>query len=114
METVIIPALEEWSADKRRQQVCDELISFRIPAGMVQTVDEVAHCKHLSAREFFVTVDDDVAGERHYPRLPALFSDFKADHRRSPRLGEHTREVLEGIGIGMEEIASLRLAGVIG
>jgi CoA:oxalate CoA-transferase len=114
MNAVIVPALEDWASGKDRHAACRSLIEVGVPAGMVQTVDEVYRCPHLQAREMFVTIDDPVPGPRRYPRFPVLFSDFEPRYERSPRLGEHTEAVLGGIGLDPETLEALRKRGAIG
>lgn len=113
MSGVIVPALERWAVNEDRKAVCETLIQAGVPAGMVQGIDEVYQCPHLDARDMFVTIADPIPGPRRYPRFPVLFTGFEPDYRRTPRLGEHNMDVLSELGIGADEIASLRDRGAI-
>lgn len=113
MRTVIVPELEAWAAELTRREACEQLMTLGVPAGMVQTVDEVYASPHLRARDLFATLDDPVSGQHRYPRLPVLFGQFQPTYRRSPRLGEHTDEVLGRAGVDEVERAGLRQRGVI-
>lgn len=112
MSKLIVPAFEEWAADKERRTACEILIAEGVPAGMVQTIDEVYQCPHLDARDMFATIADPVAGEHRYPRFPVLFSDFDPRYARTPRLGEHNAEILGELGISDVELGSLHERGV--
>ena len=50
-------------------------------------------------------------------RLPALPSELDGCRpglrREAPRLGEHTREVLEGLGVDEAEVAELGRRGIV-
>ena len=48
------------------------------------------------------------------PRLPIELAGRRPGLRRQPpRLGEHTREILAGLGLGAEEIAELERRGIV-
>jgi CoA:oxalate CoA-transferase len=113
MNSVIVAALEIWAADKTRLVACEQLAASGVPAGMVQTIDEVYACKQLESRGMFVTVDDPIPGPRRYPRLPVLFSEYEPSYARTPRLGEHTEELLDSVGVNEQERVALRQRGVI-
>jgi crotonobetainyl-CoA:carnitine CoA-transferase CaiB-like acyl-CoA transferase len=56
-----------------------------------------------------------VTGEHALPALPFRFR--RVDHwldRPAPTLGQHNDEVLTELGLGSEEIADLRAAGIVG
>jgi CoA:oxalate CoA-transferase len=114
MSEVIVPALEGWASGMGHRAACEALVAAGVPAGVVQTIDEVFNCSHLAARNMFATIDDPIPGPRRYPRFPVVFSDFEPSYERTPRLGEHTDCVLEAMGIETATRDQLREQGVIG
>lgn len=68
-----------------------------LPVGPVQAPEEVLDNEHLAARGFFTSVDHGDGATALVPRSPFRFSSFTPPpQRRSPRLGEHTEEILSG------------------
>lgn len=113
MTDIIIPELEKWAIDKSRRQVCELLNGAGAPAGMVQSIDEVYNCDHLSARSLFLDVEDPIAGRKRYPRFPVLFSSYEQPRERSPLLGEHTIQVLAEFDIAPDVIHDLSVRRII-
>jgi hypothetical protein len=86
-------------------------------AAVVLNPKQVLLDPHLRARGFFDLVDTESSGKRPSPKqLGAKFSAFELDSaRRAPKLGEHNRDVLQGmLGLSDEEIAALEEQKVIG
>lgn len=78
----------------------------------VQTPAQVADDPQAAAAGAFVEVEDEAGGTFRSPAAPARFPGADADRRpRSPKLGEHTREVLAGIGYAEDEIDALITSG---
>ena len=92
------------------------LIFEKVDAGItpVLSPDEALENDHLRERERITTMNDPQRGETIQLGFPAKFSD-DLNFRRSPApfFGEHTREVLTGIGYSEEELGALRKEGVI-
>ncbi len=73
--------------------------------------------QQMQARGFWEPVTHPVVGEHRYPGWPMHLSGSPGGWYRSPAplLGQHNEEVLNGLlGLGADEIADLRQAGVIG
>ena len=69
----------------------------------------------IQANESVVEIDHPEAGRLRQARPAARFSKTPAEIRTGgPRLGQHTREILETLGYPRAEIEELRAAGVIG
>lgn len=112
---VIRPEAEQWTGKLLRRDVVEHLISRGVPAGEVQTVDEVFSCSQVEARQMLVDLDDGAAGVVRVARTPMLFSTFEiANGTTPPRLGEHTTDVLRSlVGATDAELATWRAQGVI-
>ena len=75
------------------------LRSLDIPAAPLRTPDELFDNPHLNAVGFFETVDSPT-GPVRFPGVPTWFSQTPGHvSGPAPRLGEHTREVLQAIGL---------------
>jgi crotonobetainyl-CoA:carnitine CoA-transferase CaiB-like acyl-CoA transferase len=70
----------------------------------------------LAGRGFFEEVEHPVAPRARYSTLPMRFSRGPAQlhQRHAPLLGEHTVELLTGLGLTAAEIGELESEGVIG
>ncbi|RLC32615.1 MAG: CoA transferase [Deltaproteobacteria bacterium] len=80
----------------------------------VLTPDEALENEHYKERGMIFTMDDPDRGETLQIGFPAKFSD-ELNFKRSPApfFGQHTDEVLAGIGFTKQEIEELRNEGVI-
>ena len=72
------------------------------------TLEELAASDMAEAAGCFITVEDGWGGTFRAPASPARFPEgAPAVGRAAPKLGEHTREVLEAAGLTAEEIDAL-------
>ena len=107
--------LQECLADKDAHEVFIRGAEQRLLMGVVQGASDLLACEHLAARGFFVDVDHPDTGPHRFPGEIARLSStpFKV-RRRSPRLGEHSDEVLRDVvGLNDFDIAALKATGVI-
>jgi crotonobetainyl-CoA:carnitine CoA-transferase CaiB-like acyl-CoA transferase len=80
----------------------------------INTAREIVASRQLAARGFFVDVEQAGRGTLRYPGAFAGSSATRIGIRRpAPRLGEHTGEVLQEIGIGAGELERLRAEGIV-
>lgn len=96
-----------------RSHWLDLFSRYRVPAGPINRVDEIAQDPELRASKFFQQVDD---SERVIPQVGlGIRIDGSTDVVKClpPRLGEHTSELLRELGIQEQEVKALRKSGVI-
>ncbi len=93
--TLIRPEAEKWTAVRSRREVVDRFSEVGLPAGEVQTIDEIYACTHLAARRMFLDIDDEYAGQRRMIRTPILLDAYdEPRHDSAPQLGAHNDEIL--------------------
>lgn len=117
LDDVIRPAVDAWAADKTRVEACEALSAAGIAAGPCFTDEEVVRDPHLAARSMLVEVPrtDGVEQPVLVPGNPVKMTGVaEGPETRVPWLGEHTDEVLRAeLGLGDDDLARLRAAGVI-
>lgn len=110
--------VEEWTSQRRRDEIVATLQAAGIAAGGALTNREVMLDRHMKAREFFehVTYTGEMKdlGSRVLPGRPWLMTERGTPARRpSPALGEHTDEVLtELLGLTQAELSDLAKQGI--
>jgi crotonobetainyl-CoA:carnitine CoA-transferase CaiB-like acyl-CoA transferase len=84
-----------------------------VPYAMILSPDELTRDPHALAVGLFEYQSHDVVGRVRLPRHPAQFASTPASLAGgSPTLGEHTDEILAGLGLS-DRIEALRSAGVV-
>ena len=84
------------------------------PASPVNSVAEALEDPQTKARAMVWQMNHPTLGNVPAVRLPVSFSDMQpAIRRHSPRLGEHTDQVLAELGLSPPEIESLRAKAVV-
>ncbi|MET0238537.1 MAG: CoA transferase [Sphingobium sp.] len=88
--------------EKTTQEWLDLLKELHIPAAPLRTTDELFDNEHLNAVGFFETIETD-EGPIRYPGVPTWFSASPGKVQGpTPKLGQHTAEVLAELGIVAE------------
>jgi crotonobetainyl-CoA:carnitine CoA-transferase CaiB-like acyl-CoA transferase len=117
-DTLVRPAIEKWASTRTRAEACTVLGGAGLAAGPCHTPPEVIADPHLAGRDMLVEMprSDDVAEPVLIPGNPIKMSKVATGpESRVPWLGEHTDEVLAAeLGLGGDDLASLRKAGAIG
>ncbi|MCK9932499.1 CoA transferase [Frankia sp. Mgl5] len=95
---VVYALLAETFLQRTTKEWLDLLRSLDIPAAPVRTLDELFDNPHLNEAGFFETVPSR-NGPVRFPGIPTWFSRTPGRVAGpAPRLGEHTREVLDELG----------------
>ena len=109
----IFAVIEDWLKDKTKFEAVDILRKFDIPCSPVLTMKELANDPSLRASGTIVEVDHKERGKYLTVGSPIKFSDMKVEITGSPLLGEHTDEILEGMGYTRQQIATLHEQRVV-
>ena len=107
-------AIGEWAATHELEAIVKALEAADVPHGKIYTAADIVADPQYLAREMIrqVILPDGTALK--LPGIVPKLSDTPgAMEWVGPRLGEHTDEVLRGIGYSDEDIARLRAAGTI-
>jgi crotonobetainyl-CoA:carnitine CoA-transferase CaiB-like acyl-CoA transferase len=106
--------LRETFLTRTRDEWFELLCQKDIPVGKVYTLDEVFSDPQVVHRQMVVEAEHPTLGKVKQVGIAPKLSDTPGKVRNlSPLLGEHTEEVLSGLGYSQEEIWGLRREGVV-
>lgn len=106
--------LKEVFLTKTRDEWFEFLSQKDVPVGKVYSMDEVFADPQVLHRQMVIEVEHPTEGKVKQVGMAIKLSDTPGKVRSlSPVLGEHTEEVLTGLGYNRERIAELRQEGVI-
>ncbi|AUA55258.1 Formyl-coenzyme A transferase [Achromobacter spanius] len=107
--TELVPLLAERMATGARDHWLTALEAVGVPAGPINTLDQVYEDPHVLARQMKRELPHPAAGKVPMAASPLKFSDSPVEYRRPPpMLGEHTAQVLaEKLGLSAEDIQAL-------
>lgn len=107
-------AVTRFTVQHRRDDLLSLLREKGIACGQVNTVADIAMDEQVEARGNLARVFDPKTGEDLLVQAPAgRFSALEPRLGVGPGLGEHTDEVLSGLGFTVEQIDKLRAVGAI-
>ena len=109
------PLIDEWMGQRTRAEAVDALNAIGVPTGPVYTAEDVFECPQVQARGMLMPVDDPDVGVYRFARTPPhLSAATELPAKPAPRLGAHTRAVLEGmLGYSSAEVDALAAEGVV-
>lgn len=108
-------AIGDWTAARPVQEVLAALDSASVPAGKIYTVADIAADPHYAARGMLQQVQMDDGSHLAVPGIVPKLSRTPGSHRRNaPTLGQDTDRVLNEMGLSAQQIAELRIRGIVG
>lgn len=110
---LIDAAIADWSSRRSRAEVLAALNEVRVPAGYPYTAADIVQDPHYLARRMIETVQT-AAGPLKVPGvLPKLSRTPGRLGEGGPQLGQHTEDVLAGLGLTDEQVRGLRERGIV-
>jgi formyl-CoA transferase len=106
--------IEEWTMTKDKFEVMEILNQHNVPCGPILSMKELAEEGSLRETGTVVEVDHPERGAYLTVGNPIKLSDSPVEVERSPLLGEHTDDILEGVcGMSREEIEAAKADGAV-
>jgi formyl-CoA transferase len=103
-----------WTVTLTSDELSARMDDHGVPSGRMFRAPEMLADPHFAAREAIVSVPDRHLGSLRMPNVfPKLSATPGQVRWTGPDLGQHTEEVLAGIGIEGDRLARLRQDGVI-
>jgi formyl-CoA transferase len=109
----IFDEIEKWLADKTKYEAVDVLRTFEVPCAPVLSMKEIAQDPALRASGSVVEVDQKGRGTFLTVGSPIKFSAFTPTITGAPLLGEHTDDVLAGLGYDADAIAKMHTDQIV-
>ena len=109
------PLLEGWLHTLSRDDAVDTLNAIGVPCGPINDAKDVFEDPHVRARGAIMNIEDPDVGTFGFARsAPMLSSTPELPKEPSPNLGQHSREILEGLlGLSSDDVTSLAEQKVI-
>jgi formyl-CoA transferase len=108
------PFFLEWTLAHTGQEITDMAQKMGVPIIHAHSVGEVVESDHLKSRGSFLTLSDPDKGPFKIPGFPMHLQESPWQmHRPPPRLGEHTAELLIGLGYSKEDLQEMSRLGYI-
>jgi formyl-CoA transferase len=107
-------AIEAWTLTRTVDDVMAALELAEVPAGKIYTVADIAADPHYAARGMLGQVTMDDGSQLMVPGVVPKLSLTPGGHRRNaPQLGQDTDAVMRELGLSQQQIADLRLRGIV-
>jgi crotonobetainyl-CoA:carnitine CoA-transferase CaiB-like acyl-CoA transferase len=106
----------DWMRTQTAVEIINALSARHVPAEQVMTPDRMYDIAQLGARGYYEVVEHPVSGPHRYPGWPFRMTPGPRRHHRfaPPTLGQHSEEILRGLGLTDDELDELRARHVIG
>jgi crotonobetainyl-CoA:carnitine CoA-transferase CaiB-like acyl-CoA transferase len=110
----VLRALQSAFKTKTREEWISLLHEADVPCGPVLTIEETFSDPQIRHRQMVFEMEHPVEGKIRQRAFPARFSDMQLQRDMPPPLyGQHTDEILTGLGYSKEDIKKLREEKVV-
>lgn len=107
-------AITHWTSSLPIEQVLDALQAAEVPAGRIYSVADIVADPHYQARGMLLNAELPGGLTVKMPGIvPKLSQTPGAVNWQGPSLGQHTDEILGGMGLAEADIQRLKNAGVV-
>ena len=109
------PIISEFMATMTRDEAVGKFNAHGVPVAPVYTAEDVFADPHIEARGMLMPIDDPEVGTYRFARTaPMLEENAELPRNPAPSLGQHTREILEGLlDYSSSEVDALRDHSVV-
>ena len=109
----LIALLTPIAASKSSREWSAIFTAARVPAQLVETLDDLLTDPQIRLNQIFAEPTEDVGVDRVVS--PPVFVDGlpRTGIRKAPQIGEHSGEILATLGYSADEIETLRAQGVV-
>ena len=105
---VIIPRLQELFKTFTKHELMKKLDQTGLPFAPINKPEDLFNDRHLNESGGLLKIDIPNGGSTKLPAMPIEMNDRRFDvHQQVPAVGEHSKEILEEIGLNEETIDSL-------
>jgi len=113
-EKLIDAAIAGWTSAHTIDEVLAVLERAEVPAGRIYSVKDIVADPHYQAREMLLDTELPDGVHVKMPGIVPKLSETPGEVRwQGPALGQHTDDVLSGLGLAEAEITTLRERGIV-
>ena len=107
-------AIAAWTSERTMDEILARLDAADVPAGRIYSVADIVDDPHYAAREMILQTELPGDVTVKMPGIAPKLSDTPGAVKwPGPTLGQHTDEVLAGLGLQAGDIAQLRRSGAV-
>ena len=111
----VFDAIESWTMTKTKFEVMQICNPLDIPVGPILSMKEISEEESLRETGTIVEIDHPERGKYLSVGCPVKLSESPAEVKRSPLLGEHTKEILRSeLGYTDNELDEILESGAVG
>lgn len=108
-------AIETWTLHQSVDDVLQALEGVSVPAGKIYSIADIASDPHYAARGMLQEITLADGSDLKVPGVVPKLSATPGHHRRNaPELGQDTNDILQEIGLTLEQIQKLKASGIVG